>query len=33
VKRDGRGYAADSTTDDANIEFKITHCLFLFVFA
>ena len=32
VKRDGRGYAADSTTDDADIEFKITHCLFLFVF-
>src|SRR5665213_1091921 len=28
MKRDGRGYAADSTTDDADIESKMTHCLF-----
>lgn len=29
VKRDGRGNAADSTTDDADIESEITHRLFL----
>src|SRR5271165_5186279 len=28
VKRDGCGYAADTTTDGADIEFKMTHCLF-----